>query len=72
MYSRTSIIQTLDYPKIVLLEYLLRGVFSITVVQQSSVYKSIGFIYLNIFVIQLAQRCSDNGDPTAVKSALCM
>ena len=67
-YSRTSIIRTVTMT--VLLEYFVTGVCSIRVVQQSSVYKSMGFIYpnkftyLNTFVIQLTHRCSDNGGPT--------
>ena len=53
----------------VLLEYFVTGVCSIRVFQQSSVYKCMGFSYpnkftfLNTFVIQLTQRCSDNGGP---------
>ena len=54
----------------VLLEYFVTGVCSIRVVQQSSIYKLMGFIYpnkftyLNTFVLQLAHRRSDNGGPT--------
>ena len=50
----------------------VKSVCSIRVVNRSSVYKSMGFIYpnkftyLNTFVIQLAQRCSDNGGPTVI------
>ena len=40
------------------------GVCSVRVVQGVSVYKSMGFIYPNLSVIQLAQRCSDNRGPT--------
>ena len=56
---RTSIIRTLDYPKssgdcsirvfcqqvYVLLEYFVKDVCPIRIVQQSSVYKSMDFIY---------------------------
>ena len=29
------------------------------------------FTYLNTFVMELAQRCSDNGGRTVVRSGLC-
>jgi len=29
------------------------------------------FTYLNTFVMELAQRCLDNGGPTVVRSGLC-
>jgi len=52
----------------VLLEYFVTGVCCIRVFQHSSKYnyKSTGFIHPNkfTFLIQLAQRCSDNGGPT--------
>jgi len=54
----------------VLLNYFITGLCCLRVDQHCSIYKSIGFIqlnkltYLNTFMIQLAQRCSDNGGPT--------
>ena len=47
-YSRTFIIRTSIIRKVavtVLLEYFVKDVCPIRVVQQSSVYKSMGFIY---------------------------
>ena len=49
-------------------------VFSIRVFDHNFDYKSMGFTYmypdeftyLNTFVIQVAQRCSDNGGPTVL------
>jgi len=55
----------------VLLERFVTSVCCIRVFQRSSVYKSVGFIhlgkftYLNMFMIQLAQKYLDNGGPTA-------
>jgi len=72
-YSRILIIWTLDDLNssfTVLSEYLSICVCSIGVVQRSSVYESVGFIYLNKFtylntlVIRLAQSCSNNEGPT--------
>ena len=50
--------------------------FSVKVVEQISIYKSLGFIYLNkftnlnTFMIKLVHNCSDNGGPTVTANAL--
>ena len=73
--SEPSIVRTVAVT--VLLGYFVAGVCTIRVVQQSSVYKSMGFIYpnkftyLNTFVIQLAHKCSENGGPTVFKIYRC-
>jgi len=70
--SRLSIIQTVQMT--VLLKYFDTVCF-IRVVEQSSIYKSMGFTYPdyftypNIFVIELAHWCSDNGEPTVLASS---
>ena len=71
--SRLLIVPTVQMT--VLLEYFDNYCVFIrvqAVVKQSSVYKSMGFTYpdyftyLNIFVIELAHRCSDNGEITVL------
>ena len=52
MFFYSTVGPHFDYPNsavTVLLGYFVTGVYSIRVVQQSSVYKSMGFIYPNKF-----------------------